>query len=289
MTVTKNESTTTNKKTTIELICKAIGEVVYLIVITFLIGGFYWLIDTKLSDIWEQHFFQFIWILCALVGILPFLIDFIEPSNGSQQNNTGFLKIKNLFKNCLDWIYFTLPDKLYYLFLLRVPIIAGLIFFCFPLISQLVAPKFLQNIFVMENGIQLISVMVFSTATAIIIISLLKTILVLIEDETLLNNDSQYKLSQIRKAVWSLILFLPTWIILYLNTKETNIDWKYQLGGILCGILLWGIAEVYEFRNNVEFIKNGIAYFQGSIKNFIPITKESNKQLEKPKTRRSAI
>ena len=112
MTVTKHEPTTTNEKTTIELICKAIGEVVCLIVIAFLICRFYWLIDTKLPDIWEQHFFQFIWILFALVGILPFLIDFIEPSNGSQQNNTGFLKIKNLFKDCLDWIYCTLPDKL---------------------------------------------------------------------------------------------------------------------------------------------------------------------------------
>lgn len=289
MTVTKNESTITNEKTTIELICKAIGEVVCLIVIAFLIGGFYWLIDTKLPDIWEQYFFQFIWILCALVGILPFLIDFIEPSNGSQQNNTGFLKIKNFFKDCLDWIYCTLPDKLYYLFLLRVPIIAGLIFFCFPLVSQLVAPKFLQNIFVMENGIQLIAVLVFSTATAIMIISLLKTILILIENKPPQINSPEDKLSRIRKAVWTFVLFFPTWVILCLNTKGTNIDWKYQLGGILCGILLWGMAEVYEFRNNVEFIKNRIANFQELTENFIPITKESNKKLEKPKTRRSAI
>jgi len=289
MTVTKHEPTTTNEKTTIELICKAIGEVVCLIVIAFLIGGFYWLIDSQLPNIWEQQFFYFIWILLAFVGILPFLIDFIEPSNGSQQNNTAFLKIKNLFKNCLDWTYRTLPDKLYYLFLLRVPIIAGLIFFCFPLISQLVAPKFLQNIFVMENGIQLISVLVFSTATAIMIISLLKTILILIEDEPPQINSREDKLSRIRKAVWTFVLFFPTWVILCLNTKGTNIDWKYQLGGILCGILLWGMAEVYEFRNNVEFIKNGIAYCQGSIENLIPITRKSNKKLEKPKIRRSAI
>jgi hypothetical protein len=306
MTITKNEPTTTNKKTTIEMICKAIGEAVFYISIPFLMGGVYWLIDSQLPDIWEQRLFIIIWSLFAIifiVGILILLIDLTKRSNGVQRENQTsktkapsknilnsiFSHTKDYFEKNLDWIYRELPDKLYCLFLLRVPIIAGLIFFSFPLISQLVAPKFLQNIFVMENGIQLILVLVLSTATAVIVISLLKTILVLIENEKLLNSDSQYKFSQIRKAVWSVILFLPTWVILFLNTKETDIDWKYQFAGILSGTLLWVIAEVYEFRNNVELIKETIAKCQKFIENFIPITKDANKGLENLKTRRSTI
>ncbi len=149
-------------------------------------------------------------------------------------------------------IYANLPDKIYYIFLSRVPIISGLFFFSVPLISQFVAANFLQNMYVMESGRELILVMFFSTWTSVIIISLLKTIITTIAEDHIADsfNDSQSFRS--RRTVWTICLFLPTWILLlYLNNEETNsenIEWIYRFLGIVIGIIPFLLSEIYQYK-----------------------------------------
>ncbi len=241
----------TNKPepTTIKMIYRAILEVLVVLAIPGIPGGIYWLLAEKLSN-------QALLFKCAqILWVVFFILLFFGPAKLFYQK---LLKPKNSSKpeKLLTLLYNFLPNKLYYIFLLRVPIISGLILFSFPLIAQFVAPNFLQNIFVMDNGVQLITVMVLSTFSAVIIISLLKTIITTIVDEGIGENFNKDKRFRIRRAVWTLCLFLPTWIVLlYLNNEKTNIEnieWIYRFFGIFIGILPLIIAELYEYKSPIS-------------------------------------
>ncbi|MFM7576858.1 MAG: hypothetical protein ACKO5Q_07975 [Microcystaceae cyanobacterium] len=130
----------------------------------------------------DQLFFKLFWfalIVFFLLGIIPL----------------------PLFKDINRGLYQKLPNPLYYLFLLRVPLISGLILFSLPFIAQKLAPTFLQNLFVIEENWQLIAVLVCTTLTASTIISLLKTIIVLIDGQT---ND--LRLKKLREFIVFLVL-----------------------------------------------------------------------------------
>ncbi|MGK7892150.1 MAG: hypothetical protein AB4372_00455 [Xenococcus sp. (in: cyanobacteria)] len=58
---------------------------------------------------------------------------------------------------------------IYYIFRLRVPIVSGLILFLFPILANIVASKLIQNIFVMQNLVQLVIVMIVSAIAALMV------------------------------------------------------------------------------------------------------------------------
>jgi hypothetical protein len=192
---------------------------------------------------------KFLWFVLLFIlvwGLAKFVAEFIP----FVKDIGKFLKLDKLdqkFTLILDWIYKHLPDLWYYIFLLRVPIISAGILILFPLIAQFLAPEFLQNIFVLKDGNELILVMLAATFTAITIISLLKTILVLID-----NNFQDDKNSKILRSFLTIILFLPTWILLLsLNNEKTNledINWIYRILGIVIGLIPFVITQFYEYQ-----------------------------------------
>jgi hypothetical protein len=195
--------------------------------------------------------FKFLWFILLFIlvwGLAKFISEYFQ----FLKKPAEFLKLDKLdekFTSILDWSYKHFPDLLYYAFLLRVPIISGLILFLFtlisfPLIPQFNASNFLQNIFVMESGIQLILVMSCATLTSITVVSLLKTTLVLIDENF---NDKEY--FRFGRFIGMIALFLPTWVLLLLN-KETNIEWIYSFFGIAISAILLVITEIYEYRSN---------------------------------------
>ena len=104
-----------------------------------------------------------------------------------------------------------------YIALLRMPIIAGLIFFLFPLISK--SSNLFQNLFVMRGVRQLISVLFFSTVTAFMITSSFEFIVENapyrfgIESISQINLESLGILKKIIDLVISLVLLLPEWLL----------------------------------------------------------------------------
>jgi len=189
-----------------------------------------------------------LWVLLAFIlvlGMAKFIFDL--PFMKSLRDKLHLNKIDNFFSSKLSILYDFLPNKIYYLFLLRVPIISGLILFSFPLISQFVASNFLQNIFVLKDGNELILVMLATTFTAISVVSLLKTILVFIDNN--FNDNTELKIG---RSLLTVILFLPTWgLLLHLNKKETNIEdinWIYRFLGLAIGIIPFVIAQLYEYK-----------------------------------------
>ena len=192
------------------------------------------------KSLWFVLLFILVWGLAKFVAeFIPFVKDIGK-----------FLRLDKLdqqFTSFLDWIYKHLPDFWYYVFLLRVPIISGGILVLFPLIAQFLAPEFLQNIFVLKDGNELILVMLATTFTAVTIISLLKTILVLIDNK--FRDDTN---SKILRSLLTIILFLPTWgLLLHLNNEETNledINWIYRILGIVIGLIPFVITQFYEYQ-----------------------------------------
>lgn len=150
--------------------------------------------------------------------------------------------------------YNSWANIIYYVFLLRVPIVSGLVFFSFPLIAQFVAPNFLQNVFVIETGKQLASVIIFSILTSIIIVSLSKTILVLIVDSP--NNfdadDSINKNNDFRKfrLITTIILVLPTWITLF--KLNSQIERFYSLLGLVISLVILSLVFIYEYKDELN-------------------------------------
>ena len=199
--------------------------------------------------------FKLLWFVLVIIlawGIITFIFENLPFINISE--NLPFIKtlcgkihlIKNLikkiddiFRSTLSRLYDFLPNKIYYCFRLRVPIISGLILFLLPLIAHYGFPDFLQNIFVMKDGRELILVMFFATFSATTIVSLLKTILVLIDDKLFHNFNN----SLIRSFL-TFYLFWPTWILLlYLNN-----DWTYRGLEIVIGIIPFAISQFYEYK-----------------------------------------
>jgi hypothetical protein len=189
--------------------------------------------------------FKFLWFVLAFIlvwGLAKFISEYL-PFIKALGRKLHLNKIDNFFSSKLSGLYDFLPNIIYYSFLLRVPIISGIILFLFPLIAQFTpAQNFFQNIFVMESGIQLTLVIVCATLIAITVVSLLKTILILIDEK--LNDDKSFRLG---RFIGTIALFLPTWILLLLN-KETNIAWIYSFLGIAIGITLFLITEIYEYK-----------------------------------------
>jgi len=189
--------------------------------------------------------FNFLWYIMAVIlvwGLAKFISEYL-PFMKTLGNKLNLNKIDNFFSSKLSDLYDFFPNKIYYLFLLRVPIISGLILFFFPLIAQFTpAQNFFQNIFVMESGIQLTLVIVCSTLSAITIVSLLKTIIILMDEDF-----DKNEFFRIGRFIGTILLFLPTWILLLLN-KETNIEWIYSFLGIAISITLFVITEIYEYK-----------------------------------------
>ena len=198
---------------------------------------------------------EFLWILFALILIIG-LSKFINDNNDSKllKSLGKTLKLDSIyifFDKSLSSLYNYLPEVLFYTFLLRVPIIGGIFFFIFPLISQFTPAKyFLQNIFVLENGIQLITVMLCASATALVIVSQIKTILVFGPSDTKkaksFNNSDKFRYI---RTICSLALFAPTWGMLLFNNSDIN--WIYHLIGIILGILLFILVEAYDYRKKI--------------------------------------
>jgi hypothetical protein len=149
-------------------ICQAIGEVVLLLMsIAFVVLIF---------SVFGSHSLIAVWLVFAFVLVFGFaklsheyLLPLLNGCNCVQELKKKE-SVKKLVKSLKfitsipsEKLYKFLPDKLYYLFLLRVPIISGLLLFLFPLISQFLATKFLQNLFIIESSFELSLVMVFST------------------------------------------------------------------------------------------------------------------------------
>lgn len=144
-----------------------------------------------------------------------------------------------------------LNDTVRTIFLLRVPIISGLILICFPLIAQLTpASQFLQNLFVLDTGMQLIMVIIAATSAAITIVSLTKSILVVDNPERNYNNRLR-----VRRTIWTLLLFLPTWIILFWNNNESKINLIYFAIGALISILIFLVVQFYDYDRNIDQLK----------------------------------
>ena len=72
--------------------------------------------------------------------------------------------IRNIDQIIIFWKHY-----IYYIFRLRVPIVSGLILFLFPILANTIASKLIQNIFVMQNLVQLVIVMVVSTIAALVV------------------------------------------------------------------------------------------------------------------------
>lgn len=161
-----------------------------------------------------------------------------------------------------------------YIALLRMPIIAGLIFFLFPLISK--SSNLFQNLFVMRGARQLISVLFFSTVTAFMITSSFEFIVENapyrygIESISQINLESLGILKKIIDLVISLVLLLPEWlrsnpeiillapmwlITIWLSVGEPDFR-KHKLNYIFAGLvglilsLLLGIALNTEININ---------------------------------------
>ena len=188
-----------------------------------------------------SKYLWFVFLFLLVWGLAKFISEYL-PFMKTLGRKLYLNKVDNFFSSKLSDLYNFLPNKIYYLFLLRVPIISGLILFFFPLAAQFVFSDFLKNIFVTENGIQLILVIIFSTLTAITVVSLLKTVLVLIDENV---NDNEY--SRFGRLIGTIALFLPTWILLLLN-QETNIEWTYSFFGIAISVILFLITEIYEYK-----------------------------------------
>jgi hypothetical protein len=188
-----------------------------------------------------SKYLWFVFLFILVWGLAKFISEYL-PFMKTLGRKLYLNKVDNFFSSKLSDLYNFLPNKIYYLFLLRVPIISGLILFFFPLAAQFVFSDFFKNIFVTENGIQLILVIIFSTLTAITVVSLLKTVLVLIDENV---NDNEY--SRFGRLIGTIALFLPTWILLLLN-QETNIEWNYSFFGIAISVILFLITEIYEYK-----------------------------------------
>jgi hypothetical protein len=175
--------------------------------------------------------FNFLWYIMAFILVWG-LAKFISKYFPFVKSIGKFLKLDKLdtiFSSILSFSYKHFPDPLYYTFLLRVPIISGLILVFFPFIAQFTpAQNFFQNIFVMENGIQLLLVMICTTLTAIIIVSFLETVLILTD-----KNFDENKSLQWKTLLGTILLILPTTSILIFN-REQNIESFYLF-------LSWGI------------------------------------------------
>lgn len=161
-----------------------------------------------------------------------------------------------------------------YITYLRMPIIAGLIFFLFPIFSE--SSNLFQNLFVMRGARQLISVLFFSTVTAFMITSSFELIVENapyrfgIESISQINLESLGILKKIIDLVISLVLLLPEWlrsnpeiillapmwlITIWLSAQELDFRAR-QLNYIVAGLvglilsLLLGIALNTEININ---------------------------------------
>ncbi len=202
-------------------------------------------------------------------------------------NQNLFRKINEIIKMFLKGIgidfspsifYNSWANIIYYIFLLRVPIVSGLVFLSFPLIAQFVAPNFLQNVFIIETGQQLASVIIFSTLTSIIIVSLLKSIVVLIidsssDDQSGNNTDkssnaiNENKSFRKFRVLTTIILFLPTWLILFaLNFSSSSkpLYLSMALKGVLISLILLSLVSIYEYRKEL------IDKYKDQLKTIIP-------------------
>lgn len=154
------------------------------------------------------------------------------------------------------------PSFFYRLFLLRVPIITGLILFFFPIVSTGKLSQSLENIFVMESGQQLIMAIFMPLFTAIALGSMIKTILLLryLED----NNKKRWIL--FLNLILITVLAAPSWIVLSrLNNIHTIFEHKTFLGiaivlsiGLLLSSIFFEVSVVpqeQERYNEIKFLR----------------------------------
>lgn len=143
-----------------------------------------------------------------------------------------------------------LRTQLHYLYLVRIPVIGGAILLFLPIVAKYIAPQFLQNIFVIEEKPQLIIVIVFATLSAMSVVSLIKSILVLFHEEL---NDSNSNSFRILRTGLNFILFLPIWISLAFNSIIRNeyptIGWGSFIGGMIISLILLTFVLIYDWRN----------------------------------------
>ena len=194
------------------------------------------------------------------------------------------------------------PKKfIYYCFIARIPIISGLILVTFPWIAQNRFPQFLKNLFAMESGIQLILVMLFSTIASITIVSLIKTIIVLREDQAVLRKDQQNEKKNIirlvndnecfryLRTILTLTLFSPIWFAVVIDTQIPDKEF-YSTIGMLLSLVILLIVLIYEYQKVIQDSNNRIVKsILQPIINIIAKNKNSNQNLTKRRRRWNAI
>ncbi|MDJ0509065.1 MAG: hypothetical protein QNJ64_07410 [Crocosphaera sp.] len=105
------------------------------------------------------------------------------------------------------------------LILFRIPIISGFILFLFPIISVVVFPEFLENIFVMSSIQQLVIALVSAFLASMAIMSVIKTIAILRYPH--LDKNKGFLKSII---LLNFLLYLPSWLVLLALNRTANLE-----------------------------------------------------------------
>ncbi|MGK7946393.1 MAG: patatin-like phospholipase family protein [Microcystaceae cyanobacterium] len=143
-------------------------------------------------------------------------------------------------------------------YLVRIPLIGGAILVALPIIAETQsASKFLQNIFVVESGIQLIIILFGSTLGSIVLVSNIKNILVLIYDQVDEEESERNHYSitfLILRIVLTFALFLPIWISLAFNSilrnENQTIGWGSFLIGATISLISLFCTIFYDLRSS---------------------------------------
>lgn len=183
---------------------------------------------------------RIIWLIFVIIALLNFL-------NLITNNKIPGQKFGKVQKDIIDGITSFLKEKTS---LLIIPIISGLIVFCFPIIANLPgASRFIKNLFSMRSDLQSLSVILISSITAIMIVSLGKTILELEKNQKVHN--------KFREIVLPLVIVLPTWISILLNSyigsfKEDGVDLSSFIVGVIISVAILVISGFFDWDDNLE-------------------------------------
>ena len=83
-----------------------------------------------------SKYLWFVFLFILVWGLAKFISEYL-PFMKTLGRKLYLNKADNFFSSKLSNLYNFLPNKIYYLFLLRVPIISGLILFFFPIYSTI--------------------------------------------------------------------------------------------------------------------------------------------------------
>lgn len=136
------------------------------------------------------------------------------------------------------------------IFILRVPLIGGLILVYFPLVSQFIAPRLLQNLFVIESGWKLLIVTVLTFLTAFTIASVIKNLTIPEIDRPCIISSSDLP----AQISWTIFLSFPNFLILGLNNLFLDKEPFIDVGNLM--FFLLGLIINYILFNCFYYLQN---------------------------------